>query len=215
MARLDYIVMWYDLALQIKAIRESGTLEDSARVTRLLHEIEGGNHTVVNELLPLLYQELKQIADRQLRRERRNHTLNTTALVHEAYFKLVDQNNVSWQNRAHFFGIAARAMREVLVDYARRRASLKRGGGWQRLQLDERIRGGAVSQAELLDLDDALTRLSEMDERMARVVELRVFGGLLTKEVAHVLKVSRRTVERDWRVAKMWLGREFAEGGHT
>jgi RNA polymerase sigma factor (TIGR02999 family) len=188
---------------------------DATDILLTVQQADESDHAAISRVFELVYDELRSIAGAMMQNERSTHTLRPTELVHEAYCRLVDQTRVNWQNRAHFFGIAARAMREVLVDYARRRASKKRGGGWQRLALDDRIRGGAALEAELLDLDDALTRLKELDERMARVVELRVFGGLLTKEVAHVLGVSRKTVERDWRVAKMWLSREFGEGDHT
>jgi RNA polymerase sigma factor (TIGR02999 family) len=188
---------------------------DATDILLAVQHADDSEHEAISRVFELVYGELRSIAGAMMQKERSTHTLRPTELVHEAYCRLVDQTRVNWQNRAHFFGIAARAMREVLVDYARRRSSAKRGGGWQRLALDDRILGRAAFEAELLELDDALTRLRELDERMARVVELRVFGGLLAKEVAHVLGVSRKTVERDWSVAKMWLSREFAEGDHT
>ena len=167
----------------------------------------------VNRLFELAYDQLRGLAAAIMRGERPDHTLQPTALVHEAYCRLIDDSRVGWQDRAHFIGIAARAMRQVLVDHARRRAAAKRGGSWQRLTFDERLGFSAVSETELLDLDGALGRLGDLDERMARVVELRVFGGLTAHEIGHLLGVTRRTVQRDWRVAKMWLSRELAEGG--
>jgi RNA polymerase sigma factor (TIGR02999 family) len=147
-----------------------------------------------------------------MRGERPDHTLQPTALVHEAYCRLIDDSRVGWQDRAHFIGIAARAMRQVLVDHARRRAAAKRGGSWQRLTFNEKLGIAAVSETELLDLDGALRRLADLDERTARVVELRVFGGLTAEETGHVLGVSRSTVQRDWDMARMWLARELGKG---
>jgi RNA polymerase sigma factor (TIGR02999 family) len=132
--------------------------------------------------------------------------------VHEAYVRLVDGTRLDWQGRTHFFGSAARAMRQILVDHARRRIAEKRGGGWERVTLDEDLGLLAVSDAELLDLDDVLTRLGEHDERMSRIVELRVFGGLTGQEIGHALGISRQTVQEEWKVAKMWLRHQLAEG---
>jgi len=143
-----------------------------------------------------------------MRRERKDHTLQPTALVNEAYLRLVDGSAVEWENRAHFFGIAARAMRQILIEHARRRSRAKRGGGWQRVTLDG-LQITAASDVELLDLEEALQQLEKNDERMARVVELRVFGGLKVDEVAHVLGISRRTVHEDWRVARLWLAHQL------
>ena len=145
--------------------------------------------------------------------KRTDHTLQSTALVHEAYLRLVDDSRVQWQNRAHFFGITARAMRQIMVDYACERATGKRGGGWQKVTLDDGLGLEEGSVAEILDLEDAPTRLAEHDTRMARIVELRVFGGLTAKEVAHVVGLSRQAVHEEWRVAKMWLWHQLADGG--
>jgi len=182
--------------------------------TKTLLAVQAGNlgrSTAARRAFGSVYEELREIASRLMRAERLDHTLRPTALVHEAYCRLVDQSRVTWENRAHFFGIAARAMRQILVEHARARAAAKRGGGWNRVTLDDHLGMIADSALEVIDLDEALTRLAEMDERMARVVELRVFGGLTGEETAHVLGVTRRTVQRDWRMAKMWLAREFAE----
>ncbi len=161
------------------------------------------------QLFALIYDELRRIAAGLLRRERPEHTLQPTALVHEAYLKLVDQTRIRWQDRAHFLGIAARAMRQILVDHARGRAAKKRGGGRQRVTLDEGLLAEEGKELELLALDDAMTRLAGFDERAARVVELRIFGGLTVTEIALVLGVSKRTVDGDWSVARMWLAREL------
>ena len=146
-----------------------------------------------------------------MRRERVDHTLQPTALVHEVYIKLVDQPLADWEDRAHFIGIATRAMRQILVDHARGRAAAKRGGGWHRVTLDESILGGR-SEFEMLAIDEALTNLTQLDERAARVAELRMIGGLSVKETAHVLGVSPRTVDNDWAMARMWLSRALREG---
>jgi RNA polymerase sigma-70 factor (ECF subfamily) len=157
------------------------------------------------QLLPLLYDELRQMAHQQLAHERRDHTLQTTALVHEAYLRLVDQTQVTERGRAYFFGAAARAMRRVLVDYARRRRQKKRGGGQVRLSLDEDQIAVDAYADELIDLDAALERLAALNPRSARVVECRFFGGLTLEETAAALDVSRRTVENDWALARAWL----------
>jgi RNA polymerase sigma factor (TIGR02999 family) len=160
----------------------------------------------------LVYNELHRMAGDLMRHEREGHTLQATALVHETYCRLVDQSRIDWKNRAHFFGIAARAMRQILVDHAREKLAAKRGGSWQRVTLDENLGIVARDEQELLEFHEVLERLSEMDKRMGEVVELRVFGGLTAEETAHVLGVSRRTVQEDWRVAKMWLARELTKG---
>lgn len=160
----------------------------------------------------VVYDELRRLAANIMRNERSDHTLQPTELVHEAYARLVNQEQGNWESRAHFIGIAAHAMREILVDYARKRAAKKRGGSWHRVTLDDRLRASGSSEIELIELNDALTRLSERDERMGCVVELRVFGGLTVDETACVLCIGARTVARDWRVARMWLAKELAEG---
>ncbi len=174
-------------------------------VTQLLVELSNGNHAVVDALLPLIYDELRNLAANYLRRERRDHTLQPTALVHEAYLRLVDQRSVNWQNRAHFFGVAAQLMRRILVDHARAHNAEKRGHDFQKLSLDENIDKAAERSAELIALDDALKELAEIDEQKSRIVELRYFGGLTVEETAEVLGVTPVTIKRHWRMAKAWL----------
>jgi RNA polymerase sigma factor (TIGR02999 family) len=189
--------------------------EDRNEITQILLSLDADDidhHKAADQLFEVAYAELRKLASDLLRGERSDHTLQSTALVHEAYIRLVDDTRVEWQNRAHFFGIAARAMRQILVDHARRRAAAKRGGGWQKITLDDSLGLEAPSDVEILDLEAALTRLAEMHERMARIVELRIIGGLKVVEIAHVIGLSRQTVHDDWRVAKMWINRELAEG---
>lgn len=174
-------------------------------VTQLLIGWSEGDRDAFDRLLPLVYQELKRMADRYLRRERSDHTLQSTALVHEAYLKLIDQRHVRWQNRAHFFGIAAQAMRRILVDHARDRQAEKRGGGAVKLSLDDELDLSDRRASELIALDDALNTLMEMDAQKSRIVELRFFGGLSIEETAEVLGVGTATVIRQWRLAKAWL----------
>ena len=186
--------------------------ENSLNVTEMLKEWSDGNQNVLNELMPLVYGELRRQASRYLRKERAEHTLQTTALIHEAYLKLIDQRNVRWQNRSHFFAIAAQAMRRILVDYARERKREKRGGAAENLPLEEAA--FVVSKEKSVDLvalDEALTRLAEFDARQARVVELKFFGGLDIEETAKVLGVSNATVRSDWNFAKAWLRQEIAK----
>ena len=177
----------------------------TSEVTQLLKGWSEGDPEALERLLPLVYQELKHMADRYLRRERSDHTLQATALVHEAYLKLIDQRNVRWQNRAHFFGIAAQAMRRILVDHARDRQAEKRGGGSVKLSLDDELDLSDKRASELIALDDALTTLAEMDPQKCRIVELRFFGGLSIEETAEVLDIGSATVIRQWRLAKAWL----------
>lgn len=178
-------------------------------VSAILNAAEAGDATVFDQLFPLVYNKLREMAHGRLMGERAGHTLNTTALVHEAYLKLVDHKNVTAHGEAYFYGAAARAMRQVLVDHARRRTRGKRGGTREALTLQEdRIAVDALSE-ELLDLDKALDRLSEFDERAARVVELRYFGGRSIDETAGILDVSSRSVKRDWTAARIWLLREL------
>jgi len=181
-------------------------------VTQMLKEWSDGNQNIFDKLMPLVYEELRRQASRYLRKERSNHTLQTTALIHEAYLKLIDQKNVEWQNRAHFFAIAAQAMRRILVDYARERHRAKRGGAAENLSLEKAA--FIVSKEKSLDLvalDEALTRLSKFDERQARIVELKFFSGLDIDETAEVLGVSNATVRRDWNMAKAWLHQEITK----
>ena len=188
-------------------------MEEPQDVTRLLIEWSKGDQLVLNDLFPLVYGELQKIARRYLRNERRAITLQTTALVHEAYLKLIDQNRVEWQNRAHFYGIAAQAMRRILLDHARKRLAEKRGSGANAISMDDGVIEISDERAtELVDLDDALNRLAEMDPQKGRLVELRYFGGLSIEETAEVLGVSVPTVNRGWRAAKAWLSKELARG---
>jgi RNA polymerase sigma factor (TIGR02999 family) len=189
-------------------------MSGSARseLTQILIDVQAdkvARAEAADRIFSLVYDELRQLAGGLMRRERPDHTLQATALVNEAYCRLVDQTRIEWESRAHFFGVAARAMRQILVDHARERAAAKRGGDWQRVTLDEQLGVAAPHEVEVLDLDRALSKLAEMDERMARIVELRVFTGLTAEEVAQVLGVSRRTVQGDWKVAKLWLAREL------
>jgi RNA polymerase sigma factor (TIGR02999 family) len=175
-------------------------------VTRLLVDWGNGDQAALDELMPLVYGELRRLAGRYMRRESPGHTLQTSALVNEAYLRLVDQKSVRWQNRAHFFGVAAQLMRRILVDHARSRLRAKRGGGAQIVSLAEQA---VMSEdvAEVIALDEAMKSLAEMDPRKSQIVEMKFFGGLTNEEVAEVLKVTSRTVEREWRKAKAWLNR--------
>ncbi len=178
-------------------------------VTRLLIELSKGDRAAVDLLLPVIYDELRKLAANYLRRERPDHTLQPTALVHEAYMKLIDQSRVNWQNRAHFFGVAAQIMRRLLVDHARKHNAEKRGQDFQKLSLDENIDRAVERSAELIALDDALKTLATFDEQKARMVELRYFGGLSIEETADVLGVTPTTIKRHWRLAKAWLHGEM------
>ena len=174
-------------------------------VTRLLVDWSKGDQKALDDLMPVVFDELRTLARRYLRRERTDHTLQPTALVNEAYLRLIDQRSVQWQNRAHFFGVAAQMMRRILVDHARGHHREKRGGGAVKVTLDEVVSLTDQGAAELVVLDEALTALAEIDERKSRVVELRYFGGLSVEETAEVLQVSANTVLRDWKLAKAWL----------
>jgi len=178
---------------------------ETHRVTNLLIELSDGKREVVDEILPLIYGELKRIAANYLRRERSDHTLQPTALVNEAYIKMIDITQVSWQNKAHFIGVAANQMRRILVDHARERNAQKRGGELQIVTLNEEIDKGDEQSTDLIALDEALDELAKMDAVKARIVELRYFGGLTMDEVAEVLGVSTITVKRHWKMAKAWL----------
>jgi RNA polymerase sigma factor (TIGR02999 family) len=181
----------------------------SPDITGLLDDWSRGDRRALDTLLPVVYAELRRIAARQLRRERDGHTLQPTALVHEAYLRLVEQRTVNWQSRAHFFGVAAQVMRRVLVDHARRQGAKKRNGGAQRVPLEEAAETAAVDRIPVLRLDHALGRLEKLDPGLARIVELRAFGGLTIDQAAHVLNVSPTTAKRDWRTAKAWLTNEL------
>ena len=178
-------------------------------ITHLLKVWSDGDERALERLTPLVYEELRQQAARYLRRERRGHTMQTTALINEAYLRLIDAQNVRWQGRAHFFAIAGNLMRRILVDHARRRDAEKRGGSQIRLTLDPDLTVAKQSDIDLLTIDDALTRLSAIDPQQAQVVELRFFSGLSVEETAAALGISTRTVKRDWSVARAWLRREI------
>lgn len=181
-------------------------------VTRILHAWGKGDPQALGQLMPLVYEELRRIARQRLRRERPDHTLQPTALVHEAYLRLVDQRGATWQNRAQFFGVAAQVMRRILVDYARRHQAAKRGGSALKVTWDDASMPPEERADELVALDDALSRLAQMDPRQGRVVELRVFSGLTVDETAQVLGISPATVKREWTTAKAWLSREIRQG---
>jgi RNA polymerase sigma factor (TIGR02999 family) len=184
----------------------------TADVTTLLDRFQNGDRTAGDRLWEEVYQELRQVAHRRLLGERSGHTLGTTALVHECYLRLIDQTQIEWQSRLHFFAMASRVMRNILVDYARRKKAQKRGGDAPHLNLEDvRIAGTNGSADLFLALDQALDQLDRVDERLARVVEYRFFGGMQEKEIAELLDVSPRTVRRDWRKAKLWLARALQE----
>lgn len=178
-------------------------------VTDLLNDWGNGDQEALNRLMPLVYDELHRLASRYLRHERVGHTLQTTALVHEAYLKLVDQKNANWHNRVQFFAAAAKVMRHVLVDYARSRKAAKRGGDYCRLSLDEAAISSRDQDADLLVLNEALDNLAAIDPQQSRVVELRVFAGLTVEDTAEALGISARTVKREWSMAKAWLHQQI------
>jgi len=180
-------------------------------VTRLLLAWNNGDQAALEQLMPLVYAELRRVARRYMGRERAGHTLQTTALVNEAYLRLIDASQVQWQNRAHFFAVSAQLMRRILVDYARSHNYVKRGGEAHRVSLDEAVVVSAEPAPDLVALDDALKSLAEIDGRKSRVVELRFFGGLSVEETAEVLKISPRTVMSDWSLAKAWLLRALSK----
>ena len=185
-------------------------------VTTLLQAWGRGEDAALDEIIPIVCRELRRIAHRYMAGERPDHTLQTTALVNEAYLKLVDSRRVNWRNRAHFFAISAQLMRRILVDYARARGYRKRGSGARDITLHDELAGANARARNVLELDDALKALAELDPRKSKVVELRFFGGLSLEETAEVLKVCPDTVLRDWRMAKAWLGRELgAEKDHA
>jgi RNA polymerase sigma factor (TIGR02999 family) len=178
-------------------------------VTLLLQRVSAGNSDALNDLCEAVYGELRRQAARYLRRERQNHTLQPTALVNDAFMKLVDQRNVQWQNRAHFFGVAAQAMRRIVIDHARTRNRIKRGGVRQAVTLNEAMIAGESRSIDVLALDEALSRLAGLDERQARIVELRYFAGLSVEETAEVTGLSPATVKREWAMARAWLHAEL------
>lgn len=187
-------------------------MTSDADITALLVDWNNGDKSAIERLLPLVERELHRLAHSYMRRENPDHTLQTTALINETYLRLIDQRKVQWQNRAHFFGIAAKIMRRILLNYARDQNRMKRGGGAIHVSLSEALVMPAEKDRELIALNDALTKLEAIDERKSKVVELRYFGGLTVPEVAEVLKVSEITVMRDWAFAKAWLSREMQNG---
>jgi len=189
------------------------SISGSQQITHLLLAWGQGDQAALDTLMPLVYGELRKVAARHLRGQRAGHTLQTTALVNEAYLRLIDASQVKWQDRAHFFAVAAHFMRRILVDFARSRNYQKRGGGAQQVSLAEALAIEPERGADLLALDEALTRLQALNERQAQVVELRYFGGLSEEESAEALKVSVRTVRRDWNFARVWLHRELTGRG--
>lgn len=180
-------------------------------ITRLLEAYAGGDHAAFDRVFPLIYDDLRRIADGRLRRERDDHTLNATALVHEAYLKLARLDRLAWQNRAHFLAIASQAMRQILVDYAIRRGAEKRGGNRQAIPLDDNLAGEEQTAESILALHEALERLSQLDARQARIVECRFFGGMNLDETAAALDISAATVSRDWTMARAWLNSQLSE----
>lgn len=187
-------------------------MTSDADITALLVDWNNGDKSAIDRLLPLVERELHRLAHSYMRREDPDHTLQTTALINETYLRLIDQRRVQWQNRAHFFGIAAQIMRRILLNYARDQNRLKRGGRQIHVSLSEALVMPTEKDRELIALNDALTKLEAIDERKGKVVELRYFGGLTVPEVAEVLKVSEITVMRDWKFAKAWLSREMQNG---
>lgn len=183
-----------------------------SEVTRMLLDWSNGDKAALDKLVPVVYEELRRLASYYMRRERPGHTLQTSALVNEAYMRLVDYRQMQWQSRAHFFAVAAQAMRRVLVDHARKQRFAKRGGGAVKVSLDESLAVSQKQAADLIALDDALTGLEAIDARKCRIVELRFIGGLNIEETAEVLDISPATVQREWRAAKAWLYRAIKEG---
>ena len=180
-------------------------------ITELLEQWSGGNQAALDQLYPLVYAELRQLARSYMRREPKGHTLQTTALINEAYVRLVDQQSVRWQNRSHFFAISAQIMRRILVDHARRHLQAKRGGGAKRISLDEAMIVAKERSEEVLMLDEALANLARLDPRRSQVVELRYFAGLNNSEIASVLQISENTVMRDWNLGRAWLYQQLSE----
>jgi len=191
------------------------TTPSSQEVTRLLLAWRNGDQEALERLTPLVYGELRRMAHRYMRRESPDHTLQTSALVNEAFLRLIDCQQVDWQNRAHFYGIAAQMMRQILIDHARSHARAKRGGGLHQVSFEETAIVSEERAAELIALDDALTALASFDLNKSRIVELRFFGGLTNEEVGEVMGMSLRTIEREWRKAKAWLRRAISKGEYN
>ncbi len=185
-------------------------IEDSHQITELLGELSLGNDVAFEQLMPLVYDELRIMAKRFMSGQNRDHTLQTTGLIHEAYLKLAENKDKEWSSRSHFFGVASQAMRHILVDYARSKQSKKRGGGAFQITLDENAVISRDNSDEIIALNEALENLAKMDERKVRVVEMKFFGGLTMEEISEVLRISPETVKRDWKFARTWLLRELA-----
>ena len=198
---------------QIQVRRSGPMVHSQQNVTELLLDWSAGDKAALDRILPIVYDELRKQAARYLQRERAGHTLQTTALINEAYIRLVDQKNVRWQNRAHFFGISAQLMRRILVDHARAKHRAKRGGSDIRVSLSDANLVVKETDLDIIAVDEALERLAHIDEQQSRVVELRFFAGLSVEETAEVLKISPATVKRDWSMAKAWLHRELTRNG--
>jgi RNA polymerase sigma-70 factor, ECF subfamily len=188
---------------------------EPSEITQLLHRLEAGDRSGVDRLFSAVYQELRNMAAKCFQREAKGNTLQPTALVHEAYMKLVDQKAVDWQGRTHFYAVAAQAMRRILVDHARHRGAVKRGGGQKRLQLDDQLLSGFQPNDDILAVDEALSKLAQLDPRQAELVELRFFGGLSVEEAADALGISKRAAEREWTMVRAWLRRELSENDST
>jgi RNA polymerase sigma-70 factor, ECF subfamily len=203
-----YQLIKHGLETHFEAMNQAST-----DITRLLLAWGQGDQAAFDELMPLVYDQLRKLAKNYMRQQRPGHTLQTTALVNEAYLKLIDSSRVNWQNRTHFFAISAQLMRRVLVDFARAKNSLKRGGERIQVTLDEKIEVPTEKPLDLVALDEALQTLAKMNERQAKIVELRYFGGLSEEEIAETLGISYRTVRRDWNIAKAWLYRELSQDG--
>lgn len=187
------------------------TAHDAHNATQILARAVGGDEAAAARLLPMVYEELRALAARALRRERADHTLQPTALVHEAFLRLIDQTQAEYNSRTHFFAVSAQVIRRILVDHARQHHALKRGGNWLKVTLDHANAASSDEALDLLGLDEALNKLCTLDERQSKVVELRFFGGLSVEETAATLGVSPRTVEEDWRMARAWLKRELVK----
>jgi RNA polymerase sigma factor (TIGR02999 family) len=187
------------------------TIATRQEVTQVLLDWNRADGNAAERLIPLVYDELRRLARQYLQRERSDHTLQATGLVHEAYLRLVDQSSVTWQNRAHFFGVAAQAMRRILVDHARSHRAEKRGGDREKLEFDEELLPSGERAVDLIALDDALRELERLDSRQSQIVELRFFGGLTNEEIGEALDISPRTIKREWRLAKAWLRRQISE----
>lgn len=185
-------------------------MAETPNITEILHNWSEGDQNSLDALIPLVYQELHRLAHRALARNANSSTVQTTALVHEAYLRLIDVKTVDWQDRVHFFAVSANLMRNILVDFARQRLSQKRGGELTHVELDEALDFSPNKSADLVALDEVLTELAKLSERQSRVVELKFFGGLTEDEISEVLKISPATVRRDWQVARAWLHRELA-----